>query len=405
MANKLLIHYSPGDPDNAYWSFDGEGKTLFSHGTLSDIGKLGKGLRATVLLDSSCLNLEQVQVPSNNRQRQLQAIPFALEDNLASDIEDSHFAIGKKQDDENIPVITIDKALLENILSSFKSAGITIECLSADLLALPDKDDGWSVLVDNNRALIKTGAFTGLYCDRSNLQFVLNTLIRQHSQTPASIQFYYPAEEEAEENPLGDIETQLESTGYQKHPLNIFSRHLDKLYQLNILQGHYAVKRESSALLKPWKAVASLAAVWIVLQLSYAGIEARQLSTKNQQLTAQIEKEFKRANPGAKKFHNIRNRMERQLKELRGGGGDMNQDDFLKLLSLASPALASNKKVSINAMVYRNKHIDMELQADSLQSLENIKSQLTSIRGLKTLLSTSVEKNKVSGRLRLEKQG
>jgi hypothetical protein len=37
--------------------------------------------------------------------------------------------------------------------------------------------------------------------------------------------------------------------------------------------------------------------------------------------------------------------------------------------------------------------------------MEAVKSQLNNIKTIKTTLSTSVEKDKVKGRLRLEKQG
>ncbi|MCW9014201.1 MAG: type II secretion system protein GspL [Gammaproteobacteria bacterium] len=407
MADTLLIHYRPCDAQQACWSFvddKGNSTTKLGRGPLTDIGPLAKGRRATVLIDSSCLNLETVQVPSNNRQRQLQAIPFALEDKLAADIEDTHFALGKKQADENIPVITINKQLLEQVLDDFKQAGIFVEYLAADVLALPIEHNNWCVLFDGDSALIKTGRYTGHYCDRDNLPIVLATLLKQAVQQPESILLYHHADDIQATEPLADIDIGLSIRSYEQHPLSVFAQNFTSAQQLNILQGDYTAKREGSALLKPWKTVAALAAGWIILQLIYAGIEGKQLSIKNQQLTAQIENEFKRVNPGTRKFNNMRKRMERKLTELRGGGND-DEQTFLLLLSHASPAISSNKKVSIAAMAYRNKYIDMELQADSLQSLEAIKNQLASIRGIKTVLSTSVEKDKVSGRLRLEKQG
>ena len=112
MADTLLIHYKPCDVQNVSWVFvDEHGKltSKLSHGPLSDISALAKGRRTTILIDSSCVNLESVNVPSQNRQRQLQAVPFALEDNLAVDIEDMHFALGKKQSNDLLPVISITK--------------------------------------------------------------------------------------------------------------------------------------------------------------------------------------------------------------------------------------------------------------------------------------------------------
>ena len=99
----------------------------------------------------------------------------------------------------------------------------------------------------------------------------------------------------------------------------------------------------------------------------------------------------------------MQKRMERRLTELRGGVGD-DEEAFLDLLSGAAQSIDS-KQITIHGMVYNNKHIDMELQANSLQALENVKNKMNSIKNIKTTLSTSVEKDKVKGRLRLERQG
>ena len=171
-----------------------------------------------------------------------------------------------------------------------------------------------------------------------------------------------------------------------------------------MLQGKYAPRRKGSALLKPWKAVAALFASWLVVQLVYAGLQINQLQTSNQELTVQLEKEFKRAMPGARKFNNMQKRMERKLKELKGGAGDDQDDNFMHLLSASIPSI-SNQQIQIHGMVYNNKRIDMELQANSLQTLESMKSSLAANKNIKATLSTSIEKDKVIGRLRLERQG
>ena len=404
----LLIHYTPSDPQHARWVFvdeKGQCKSQPARGSLTDLAPLAKGRKATALIDASCINIEKVKVPSNNRQRQIQAVPYALEDTLAANIEDTHFALAKKQSDDNIPVISINRELLEQLIDDFRQAGIFVDTLAADALALPRDENSWSVLLDEDHALIKTGALDACHCDRNNLEIMLAALLKQADQQPEALRFYHAGDDDFSPEVFETIELAIDSQSYERDALAVYAQGLADSKQLHILQGDYAPRREGAAFLKPWKAVASLAAVWLALQLVYAGIESRQLGIRNQQLQAQIENEFKRANPGARKFNNMQKRMERRLNELRGGGGSEDQQAFLQLLAHASPALSSNKKVAITAMVYRNKHVDMELQADSLQSLESVKAQLSAIKGIKTVLSTSIEKNKVTGRLRLEKQG
>jgi len=77
----------------------------------------------------------------------------------------------------------------------------------------------------------------------------------------------------------------------------------------------------------------------------------------------------------------------------------------MKILSKVSPALSKNDRTNIKAAVYRNNYIDIDLTAKSLQDIEKLKNKLAAIPGIKTVLSTTVEKDNVKGRLRLEVKG
>ena len=405
MAEKLLIHYRPCDGDQVAWcriSDHGPILESISHGHVSDLQDAARGQRATLLIDASCAAIESINIPSNNRQRQLQAAPFAMEDNLAADIDDLYFAIGKKQGDDHLPVATIDRTLFEHTLETFRQAGIFLEVMAADCLALPVDEEHWSVLIYENNALIKTAPNQGYFCDRDLVAAFVQSLIDEQEQAPQTVTLFYQDDDALADQLLAGIDTQVESKTFQQHPLSVFAEHLNDARTLNLLQGKFSPKRESNALWQPWKAVAAMALVWLVIELIYAGFEIRQLQFQNQQLTVEIEQIFKQANPGTRKFHNLKNRMKSRLKQLRGGAGD-DGETFIELLADAAPVLG-DKKITIHGMAYSTKHVDMELQAPSLQDLEQLRNQLSSAPSVKVTLSTSVEKDKVKGRLRLEKQ-
>ena len=106
MAETLLIYYKP-QLQYGYWALINEQGKLINQpgqGDLSDITSIARGRHATVLIDSACVSIESVNIPGQNKQRQLQAVPFALEEQLASDIDDIHFAVGKKTAEQHIPV-------------------------------------------------------------------------------------------------------------------------------------------------------------------------------------------------------------------------------------------------------------------------------------------------------------
>ncbi len=421
MNEFLIIHYKP-DLDSPseqaslqYWAIGAEQhpSITLGHGSLEELKAIARGKKVSVLIDAHFIKLDSVNIPSKNRNKQLQAIPFAMEDNLAEDIEDTHFALGKalagKADENRIPVLAIKRSLLQQTIDSFNQQQINLDVLTADSVALPVSKNQWSILLDKDSALIKTDEHHAHSCDRQNLTVILqaslDTLDEQELSPPEAINYYFKEDDSDAQSLLENIDIEIKNQCYKNHALEIFVQHLSNIPSLNLLQGEFTHKRESNLWLKPWKSVAAVAAFWLVLQLGYNAMLATQLEQKNQLLTKQIEKEFKRAIPDARKMTNMQKRVERRLKDLRSGGSGANESGFLQILSKASPVLSDKDKININAAVYRNNYIDLDLTAKTLQDIEKIKNKLAAIPGIKIVLSTTVEKDKVKGRLRLEVKG
>jgi len=414
MSEYLLIHYIPGQQDNLqYWALGGDQhpSITLGHGKLDELGAIARGKTVTVLIDSHYTTIKLVSVPSKNRSKQLLAIPFAMEDSLAEDIEDTHFALGKilpSSDDKNnqIPVIAINRKLLRDTLALFAEYNIHVNHMTADALLLPGESNSWSVLLNEENAVIKCGDAELHNCEVDNLQIILDALLEQTDNSPESITCYHKADSQDVSKLFENTDIPFIETSYQNHPLEIFVGSFKEGQSLNILQGDFTAKRESSvAWLQPWKYVAAIAGVWLVLHLAYTTALTNQLEDKNIALAKKIEMEFKRAIPDAKKMTNMQKRVERRLKDMKSTGSADNSNSFLRILSEATPALSANKNINIKAAIYRNNYIDIDLSASSLEDVEKVKTKLLESNKIKTVLSTTVEKDKVKGRLRLEAKG
>lgn len=410
MSEFLVIHYKPmlsdGLQNNVhYWALGGDQhpSITLGHGSLQELKPIARGKKVSILIDANLTSLKVLNIPSKNRSKQLQAIPFAMEDLLAEDIDDTHFALGKP-DGDKLPVIAIKRTLLQQILDTFLQQEIHIDCICADSIPLPATLTQWSILLDNERALIKTNEHQALTCERDNLQLFLQALLEQEPQ-PESIDLFYQAEDSEALSILSSTDITINAHHFKNHSLEIFLKHMDRAASFNLLQGEFMVKRDDNSWILPWKSVAGFFAIWIALQLSSAVFNSAQLAEKNLSLSKKIETEFRRAMPEARRMTNIQKRVERRLKDLRSGGQAEKQNGFLQILSKASSALKNNNELSINAAVYRNNYIDVDLSAKSLQAIEKTKSALDALPGIKTVLSTTVEKNNVSARLRLEAKG
>ena len=414
MSEYLLIHYIPGQQDNLqYWALGGDQhpSITLGHGKLDELGAIARGKTVTLLIDSHYTTIKPVSVPSKNRSKQLLAIPFAMEDSLADDIEDTHFALGKilpSNDDKNnqIPVIAINRKLLRDTLALFAEYNIHINHMTADALLLPCESNSWSILLNEENAVIKCGDAELHNCEVDNLQIILDALLEQTDNSPESINCYHKADSRDISQLFENTDIPFIETNYQNHPLEIFVASFKANQSLNILQGDFTAKRESSITwMQPWKYVAAIAGAWIVLHLTYTTVLTNQLEDKNIALAKKIEMQFKRAIPDAKKMTNMQKRVERRLKDMKSTGSTDNRNSFLSILSEATPALSANKNINIKAAIYRNNYIDIDLSASSLEDVEKVKTKLLESNKIKTVLSTTVEKDKVKGRLRLEAKG
>ncbi len=406
MSEFILVHYKPDHPSGLlYWAMgaDHHPSITLAHGELEELARVARGRKVYVLIDAHYTMLESVKVPSKSRHKQLQAIPFAMEDHLAEDIDNTHFALGKPDQNHQIPVIAIKRSLMQNTLERFAQHQVSVDAISADSIAIPGNPEQWCVLIDEDSALIKLSDSQAHCCDRENTLAIIQALLAQSDTPPASILYHYKEGDDVAESLLDSLDVDIETRPYKSHSLEIFATHIKEALNFNLLQGEFKPKKKSSpGWLQPWKSVAAVAGLWMVLHLGHAAIASMQLKQKNQALSKQIEQEFKRAMPEARKMTNMQTRVERKLEQLKTGSTANTDTGFLQILGKATPALAGAKNIEIRATVYRNNYIDIDMSAASLQDIEQLKNSLNSLSGIKTVLSTTVEKDKVQGRLRLE---
>ncbi len=408
MNEYLLIHYTRRTDDVFFWALGGGNhpSITLGRGSLSELSSMAQGKRVYLLIDTRMISLESLHVPSRNRARQLQAVPYAMEEMLACDIEEMHFAPGKAGEGDALPVIAIEKKRLNELLDNLASEQIHPHIITADCLALPYVKDQWSILAYEDSILIRTGTDMGYACDRQIFPGILEALLQKNELADLSINLIHCKDDSHAETLFADTQLPIKQHFFQAHPLEIFSQHFNPLTSLNLLQGAFTPQRSSTTgWLRPWRMVAGIAAIWIALDLTASYIQASQLNQRNIELSKQIESEFKRAMPEARSMSNMRKRVERKLRDLKQQSSNESSSDFLNILNQGADSLTSGNKVKIVAIAYRGTHIDFEMTATSLQDIEQLKLKLDKIAGLNSVLSTTVEKNTVKGRLRLEARG
>ncbi|NOZ51567.1 MAG: hypothetical protein GXP08_00260 [Gammaproteobacteria bacterium] len=161
------VHWVVKEPDNAL-------SPLF-HGDLKTASNHAYGCRVVVFVSGVEVLLTQVELPNMNRQKLLKAIPFALEEQLASDVDDLHFAVGERDKVDQISCAIVERNIIEKWLQGLNDAGIQPDVVSTEVFGVPYEENVWTLLVkraskeSGAKAILRNNPQAGMALDVANV--------------------------------------------------------------------------------------------------------------------------------------------------------------------------------------------------------------------------------------------
>ena len=166
---------------------------LVYYGDLKTAANHATGCRVTVMVSGINILLTHVDLPAMNKQRLARAIPFALEENLASDIEKLHFAVGNRIDDKTACAV-VERDDMEAWQHLLKNANIQADVLTSEVFGVHREEGVWNILINragnaSQKTLLRTGAQSGFAMDLPNLAFIVKNALdhNESQQTPARV--------------------------------------------------------------------------------------------------------------------------------------------------------------------------------------------------------------------------
>lgn len=412
MAEQLVIYLKDINTLEADWVFssqNGEITTPLNSGSISELVEKNKNnilsvQKTTIIIYAEHIHLSYQNIPSKNSQRALQAIPFALEEQLAEDIELLHFATSSPQ--KNIyPVAVINHETLKQILSNLKKYDINPDNVFADISCLPQDPNSWNLLSHNNSISINQHSNSVIHADTDSLAIILNQLLQQtdEGQLPDSINIWFDNETETLQLPESmpeNIEVILHE--YKKSPLSSFSKNLTHKSIINLLQGPYKLASQSNNWWKVWKATAILAAIAITLELISGGIQLNKLESENKSINKEITRIYKKSFPRSKRIVNARVQMGNKLKQLRRSN-NKGVSSFTDLLVNTSSVLQQTDSINIKTIRFSNKKLELQFSIDKLSSVDSLKLRLNKLPNIKAeTVSAASESTSVNAKISIE---
>ncbi len=359
MQEKLVIYLRGPHPSWAVVNADGVVIQYAYQDETIGFSQLTENRQVIVIVPAEEVLLTRAHLPSLSRAKLLQAIPFALEEELVDEVDTLHFAVGGTQSDGSLAVGVVAKEKMQQWLAMLEAWQIQADQLIPASLALPYQENEWRGMVEDV-AIVRTDLFQGFGCDKNNFADILNLTLTATEKLPHVIHIdnYTSTEISSELNATISINETMKEANEAFRDLAV---HAGQAASINLLQGDYAVKKASFPQLnKLWKWTACAAGIWIALLFLYPTVSYFMLKAQDHVIELQIAQIYKRHFPQASSIIEPRLRMQEKLQKQNDGG-----DRCLLLISQVGQGLSLAKNVRLKRLDFQNDQLTLELTADT----------------------------------------
>ncbi len=404
MSKQVIIYMPRVGEEAVQWAVSEDNGRLSSgieYSTLQEVAEQVEGQRVTLILPADDVLLAEAVVPGGSQARALQAVPYALEDQVADDVDELHFALGPKGRDDRYPVAVISRQMMDAVLAQCEEAGLRPTQLVPEPLALPQLDSSspeiraWSALLDGEVAVVRLDGCKGFATDPGMAVMMLEGAYAElPEEAGASLVIFGTAEAGTLDVPASiDVEQRPVD-----HRLALYASGLMTSPTINLLQGDYNPKKNFDNSWKPWRWTAALAAALCVALFVGKWVDVQRLGEQEAHLDDQIRQAFEQALPGVRM-----QRPKRQIQSALDDLGSNNSDGFTSRLSQIAASLTTQPQTELKTIGYRNGRFDLDLNTDAVPTLDALKSELSKRGSLNmSVQSANRENNTVRGRVRIE---
>ncbi len=425
----LALYLPRGWPESQvpvqWWWYDDEG-SLHS-GQTSDLTELlaqGQAGKLHVWTPGTDTLLTTAVLPTRTRAKILQALPFALEDQLLSDPESMHYAY-RPLGDNRLAVAVTARERISLWLKTLAEAGLKPSSLCPVTLALPVESsardaliaDSWSLAFSGDEIWLRNGPFSGFACvavDDKPPAILLSALqearAKQHS--PEQLNIFNPSAaldiKDWSEQLALPVVVQQQDMWESIHRLG-FSLSPDhpegQFPPLNLLQSEFAPAGQLRQFSEAVRPAAIMLGIWLAGTLIFNVGEWWQLSRTDKAQHAEMNALFRKSFPEAKVVVDPALQMQRNLASLQARSGVPSEADLLPLLARLAPVLQANTQNQLQAINYADATVTLDLTLPSFQALDNLKNALNAAGLRVEVLTANSRPAGVEGRLRVAPKG
>ena len=389
-------------------------------GTLAEAAGSAEGRRVIALVSAAQVTSRRIDLPIRGRAKILQALPFALEEHVAEDVDELHFSAGKPLPDGQVPVAAVRREKMDAWLAALRQVEIEPNAIYADADLLDDLPGSAVLLLEPRGASMRDTTGRTFAFDTDSLDTVLElwlereadssgeddndeVRLRPHLQVfsdAGSAQTCSPALDAIAER-LASMDIVILGDG----ALARMALHVNSGKATNLLQGDYARKSDLSALWPAWRLSCGLAAVALVLALALNVARLFELERTEAQLDTTLNEAFQATFPDIGEIRDPRAQLDSRLRALAQRGADPGSG-FLDGVTALSGALAGTSDATIETMSYRAGVIDVRVTVASVETLDQVTRHIEENSTLSAAIQSANPGSKgVEGRLQIKLAG
>ncbi|WP_417514659.1 type II secretion system protein GspL [Marinobacter sp.] len=342
-----------------------------------------------------------------------QALPYAVEEQIAQDIDSVHLALGLHTQ-EGFRVAAIDRGRMAQWLELFRGWSHTrLDAIYPDAALLPVTEGGWSICLDGESAMMASERGEWLSMQSANLGMFAHTLAAPSSEdvvvdVPVVI---YGTETEFEEQQAllgellvpGRLSVRQESLELMPLELLAHAHHHHLCRPINLCQRDFSVKGGKASPFKPWKPLIAVAALWFVVQVTLEAGMGFYYQKQAEELRQQAMSVYRASFPGDSRTHagNVRRVVEGQLRMAGTDGPDASFVTLMKYTGQQYSKVANTGSVTFNSINYSQSRGELvvDVRAESYDRLSALRNGLAG-QGLDAKIGSVVnEPSGARGRL------
>lgn len=390
-------------------------------GVLSDAAVDIGSRQVIVLVPSAEVLSTTVDIPLKGA-KLIAALPFALEEYLADDIDLLHFAAGTKRANGKVPVCVVGKQNMDDWLTVLAEAGISADSVIADNYGLARIPGTISMLLTENQVFVNDGANIELVMqgvspgdalaaigalDDGDSQDDDSERAEDAVQLPRHVLVYCEAaDEERYQHDWIAMRQELDSVDVKLLSDGIIPRLAATVATgagINMLQGPYGLKKEYSGLFKPWKYAAMLLLALVLVGVGAKATDYFLLTKQESELRQLFNTEYQQAVPGAPETEDP----VRVIESLRRRLGNVESPPvFLQTMEQLSKAIQQNREAKVQAISFRAGVVDIRISAPNVATLDSIQRAITESGQFRAAIqSTDQDGDKVSSRIQIQEVG